>query len=88
MFPFDEASSIFSNKNYDPTRNTTFYFHGYKEAPTDDGLHLIVDSYLTRKDQNLIVMDWSRLVSGSYLLSAVPNAIAVSAFSLAFKTPR
>lgn len=77
VYTFSKSVEIFQHAKYDQNRKTVLYLHGYLEAPTNESIHLIVDSYLQRNDHNIIILDWSLLVDGNYLLSAVPNAIAV-----------
>lgn len=78
IYEFDNLSAISQHPKYDQNRQTVLYLHGYLEAPQNESIHLIVDSYLTRNDHNVIVLDYFELVDGNYVLSAVPNAIAVS----------
>lgn len=47
--------------------------HGYVEGPTHQSVHVIVDAYLKRGDHNILVLDWSELADGNFLVDAVPN---------------
>lgn len=78
MYAFANVTSISEHPNFNPEKPTVLYCHGYLEAPPNESIHLIVDSYLQRNDHNVVILDWSRLVTGDYLLTAAPNAIAVS----------
>lgn len=44
------------------------------EGPSHESVKVIVDSYLQRNDYNVLVLDWSQLANGNYLIDAVPNA--------------
>lgn len=50
------------------------YVHGYVESMAVESIHVIVDAYQRRGDQNIIVMDWGSLAEGNYVLDAVVNA--------------
>jgi len=77
VFPFNDANNILSHPKYDSNRKTVIYVHGYAEAPSNESIHVIVDSYLTRSDFNIIIYDWSKGAFGNYLLSAVGNAVSL-----------
>lgn len=44
------------------------------EGPLQESVNVIVNAYLKRNDHNILVLDWSSLADGNYLLDAVPNA--------------
>lgn len=73
MFELDRAEDIVRHPKFDPTKKTAMYFHGYIESPEVESVHVIVDAYQKRNDHNLIILDWTQLVDGNYLLEAVPN---------------
>lgn len=50
------------------------YIHGYADDSKYDSVREIVDAYLQRDDYNVLVLDWTELASGNYLIDAVPNA--------------
>lgn len=66
-----------SHEKFDARKKTVMYFHGYIESPEVESVHVIVDAYQKRGDHNLIVLDWTNLADGSYLLEAVPNCLKV-----------
>lgn len=39
-----------------------------------ESIHVIVDAYLKRGNENIILLDWGTLADGNYLLDAVQNA--------------
>lgn len=78
MYAFKNLSLISQHEKFNSEKPTVLYCHGYLEAPPNESIHLIVDSYLQRNDHNVVILDWSSLVTGDYILTAVPNAIAVS----------
>ncbi|XP_021702753.1 endothelial lipase isoform X3 [Aedes aegypti] len=73
VFELDRAEDIVRHAKFDHTKKTVMYFHGYIESPEVESVHVIVDAYQKRNDHNLIILDWTQLVDGNYLLEAVPN---------------
>lgn len=65
---------MFAHPSFDKEKATVLYIHGYIEAPSDESVTVIVQSYLKRNDHNILVLDWSDLADGNYLVDAVPNA--------------
>lgn len=59
-------------------RKTMLYIHGYADESKHESVRAIVDAYLQRADHNVLVLDWSELASGNYLIDAVPNAKQVN----------
>lgn len=78
IYDYNELDKIFEQENFNSSQTTVLYMHGYLESPESDSVRLIVNAYHTRKEHNLIVLDWSDSVSGDYFISAVPNAITVT----------
>lgn len=74
-YDLDQAEQIVSHEKFDARKKTVMYFHGYIESPEVESVHVIVDAYQKRGDHNLIVLDWTNLADGSYLLEAVPNCL-------------
>lgn len=73
-YELDESCAMFGNAHFDVLKKTVFYIHGYLEGPNHESVNIIVDSYLQRNDHNILVLDWSQLSNGNYLIDAVPNA--------------
>lgn len=73
MFASRGGSRI-GNEHFDMQRKTMLYIHGYADESKHESVRAIVDAYLQRTDYNILVLDWSDLASGNYLIDAVPNA--------------
>jgi len=87
---FFYGKSIDSNKTYELTESvqilrhpkfhrhfeTVLYIHGYVESPASPTVQLVVNAYIKRRSHNILVLDWSKLVNGSYF-TAVNNSIEV-----------
>lgn len=69
---------MLEHSNFDKSKNTVLYIHGYLEDPDVESIHVIVDAYLLRTDVNLIVLDWGELADGNYALDALPNSKQVN----------
>lgn len=72
-YDLDQAEKIVRHAKFDRSKKTVMYFHGYIESPEVESVHVIVDAYQKRTDHNLIILDWTQLADGNYLLEAVPN---------------
>lgn len=81
-YELDESCAMFGNAHFDVLKKTVLYIHGYQEGPNEESVNVIVDSYLQRNDHNILVLDWSQLANGNYLIDAVPNAKQVFLFPL------
>ncbi|KAG5669189.1 hypothetical protein PVAND_017083 [Polypedilum vanderplanki] len=77
-FDLAQVSEILRQEEFDNERPTVLYLHGYSENMGSESIQLIVNSYLTRNDHNIIVLDWSKLAKGTYMTAAVPNAMKLS----------
>lgn len=73
VYELDESRAILSHNDFDKLKKTVLYVHGYVEGPTHQSVHVIVDAYIKRGDHNILVLDWSELADGNYLIDAVPN---------------
>lgn len=73
VYELDESRAILSHNDFDNHKKTVLYVHGYVEGPTHQSIHVIVDAYIKRGDHNILVLDWSELADGNYLIDAVPN---------------
>lgn len=81
-YELDESCAMFGNPNFDVSRKTVLYIHGYLEGPEHESVSAIVDAYLQRNDHNVLIVDWSQLALGNYLIDAVPNAKQVLFYRL------
>ncbi|XP_031626943.1 lipase member I-like [Contarinia nasturtii] len=73
-YELDESCAMFGNAQFDVLRKTVLYIHSYLEGPEHESVNTIVDAYLQRNDHNVLIMDWSQLAKGNYLIDVVPNA--------------
>lgn len=78
IYNLNELDWILQHEKYNANHTTVLYVHGYLESPESESVHLIVNAYYTRKEYNLIVLDWSDAAYGDYFMNAVPNSITVS----------
>lgn len=78
IFNYNEVEAIIQDDKFDANRTTILYIHGYNENMGSDTIHRIVNAFLTRKEHNIIVLDWSDAASGNYFINAVPNALTVN----------
>lgn len=72
-YPMHESHAIMSDPKFDHKKKTVLYIHGYVEDPSHQSVHVIVDAYLTRKDYNCLVLDWSELADGNFFVDALQN---------------
>ncbi|KAF9412372.1 hypothetical protein HW555_009117 [Spodoptera exigua] len=76
--PLSQAQQLLEAQGFNLNNPTVFYIHGYVEVPEQESIKVIVNAYLQAKPvTNVILLDWSEMAQGSYLLSAVWNAKTV-----------
>lgn len=73
-YELGESCALFGNASFDILKKTVLYIPGYLEGPKHESVNVIVNAYLQRNDHNVLVLDWSELAKGNYLIDAVPNA--------------
>lgn len=73
IYELNQARDIMKHPQFDLTRKTVLYLHGYIETPEVESIHVIVDAYIKRADHNTLILDWGKLADGNYLLDAVQN---------------
>lgn len=73
-YELGESCALFGNAHFDILKKTVLYIPGYLEGPKHESVNVIVNAYLQRNDHNVLVLDWSELAKGNYLIEAVPNA--------------
>ncbi|XP_052750900.1 pancreatic lipase-related protein 2-like [Galleria mellonella] len=72
---------LLSDPSFDPRRPTVLYAHGYIELTEDDSVLTIVKAYRQNGRYNILILDWSNLAFGSYVLVALdlkPAAVEIS----------
>ncbi|KAH9642601.1 hypothetical protein HF086_011194 [Spodoptera exigua] len=62
--------AVLSDPAFDVKKPTVLYAHGYVELLTDDSIRTVVSAYLQRGGYNILVLDWSNLAFGNYVLVA------------------
>jgi pimeloyl-ACP methyl ester carboxylesterase len=75
IFELDQCPEILNQPEFDNSKSTVLYIHGYLETPEVESIHVIVDAYQKRNDHNILILDWGELADGSYVFEALPNAI-------------
>ncbi|KAG4066685.1 hypothetical protein HA402_007321 [Bradysia odoriphaga] len=75
-YQLTEAVQILQHLKFNRYQNTVLYIHGFVESPLSGTVQSIVNAYIARRTYNILVLDWSALVNGSYV-TAVTNSIEV-----------
>jgi hypothetical protein len=76
-YPLANITQIPEDPNFDKSKKTVLFIHGYKDRVEGNTTKMIVAAYLTRNDHNTLALDWEQLVAQGYILSAVPNTFKV-----------
>ncbi|KAM3963736.1 inactive pancreatic lipase-related protein 1 [Aphomia sociella] len=72
--PLSQASQLFHIKGFDKNSSTVLYFHGFIETAQQESVQVVVNAYLEAKPgTNIVLLDWSNMSHGSYLVNAVRN---------------
>ncbi|KAJ2950132.1 hypothetical protein O0L34_g11480 [Tuta absoluta] len=73
-FPLSQACQLLDVKGFDRNNPTVLYMHGFIETAQQESVQVMVSAYLeARPDTNVILLDWSNMSHGSYLLNAARN---------------
>lgn len=72
----NKFAEILRSPKFNILHKTVLYLHGYVESPASPTVQETVKAYIKRGSYNILVLDWSTLVNGSYI-TAVTNAIEV-----------
>lgn len=76
-YDLSEATKVLQHPKF--TNNETHcYLHGYHETQNSESIHLIVDSYMKRKNINLLTIDWAEGARENYLAAALKNVRAIA----------
>ncbi|XP_037868009.1 pancreatic triacylglycerol lipase isoform X2 [Bombyx mori] len=67
-YRFSEVNRLLADPTFDPKRPTVLFAHGYVELATDESVLRIVRAYVQRGGYNILVLDWSNMAFGNYLL--------------------
>ncbi|KAJ0175716.1 hypothetical protein K1T71_008875 [Dendrolimus kikuchii] len=72
--PLNQAEQLIDVKGFDKDRPVVFYIHGFIEIAQQESIQVVVSSYLeARPDTNVVLIDWSNMAHGSYLMNAARN---------------
>ncbi|CAK1540636.1 unnamed protein product [Leptosia nina] len=82
--PLEQAERIMDSKGFEKNNRTVLYMHGFIETAQQESIQVMVSAYLeTRPDTNIILIDWSNMAHGSYLVNAARNTKKVGAAAAA-----
>ncbi|CAB3224749.1 unnamed protein product [Arctia plantaginis] len=62
--------SILKDPKFDRNKSTVIYMHGYVELFTDDSIVTVMSAYLRAGGYNVMLLDWSNLAFGNYIIIA------------------
>ncbi|CAB3223265.1 unnamed protein product [Arctia plantaginis] len=72
--PLSQASQLFEIQGFDKDSPTVLYIHGFIEVAQQQSIRVTVNAYLqARPGTNVILLDWSNMAHGSYLVNAARN---------------
>ncbi|XP_041988130.1 pancreatic lipase-related protein 2-like isoform X2 [Aricia agestis] len=78
--PLNQAARILDIKGFDKSNPTVLYIHGFIETAQQESVQVMVSAYLeARPNTNVILLDWSNMSHGSYLVNAARNTKKVGA---------
>ncbi|KAI8422635.1 hypothetical protein MSG28_006415 [Choristoneura fumiferana] len=79
-FPLNQAVRLFEIKGFERNNPTVLYIHGFIETAKQESVQVMVSAYLEAKPgTNIILLDWSNMSHGSYLVNAARNTRKVGA---------
>ncbi|KAM3958879.1 pancreatic lipase-related protein 2 [Aphomia sociella] len=76
-----DITGLLSLPDFDIQRPTVIYAHGYVELTEDDSVMTVVKAYRQNAGYNILILDWSNLAFGNYVLVALdlkPTSIKIS----------
>ncbi|XP_059053073.1 pancreatic lipase-related protein 2-like [Achroia grisella] len=79
-----DITGLLSNPGFDLQRPTVLYAHGYIELIEDESVKTVVEAYRQNGGYNILILDWSNLAFGSYVLVALDLKHASVGISNAF----
>lgn len=59
-----------TDPNFDIKIPTVVYAHGYVELQTDESIRTVMSAYLQRGGYNVLLLDWSNIAFGNYIVDA------------------
>ncbi|CAH4029329.1 pancreatic lipase-related protein 2-like isoform X1 [Pieris brassicae] len=76
----EQAHRVLDVKGFDKDKRTVLYVHGFIETAQQESVQVMVSAHLdARPDTNIILVDWSNMSHGSYLVNAARNTKKVGA---------
>lgn len=75
-FGFESFKNISDHPAFDGSKKTILLIHGYTSSPSADPFKFATKSLLNRDDFNVILLNWSQLVNGTYE-DAISNMLQV-----------
>ncbi|CAH0714530.1 unnamed protein product, partial [Brenthis ino] len=80
--PLNQAFRLLDIKGFDNNNPTVLYIHGFIETAQQESVQVMVNAYLeARPGTNVVLLDWSNMSHGSYLVNAARNTKKVGAAS-------
>ncbi|XP_013191073.2 pancreatic triacylglycerol lipase [Amyelois transitella] len=62
------VSKVLSDPGFDASKPTLLYAHGYVEFTSDDSVRTIVRAYQQNGGYNILILDWSNIAFGGYVM--------------------
>ncbi|XP_055917530.1 pancreatic triacylglycerol lipase-like [Eupeodes corollae] len=72
-YELSDATEILKNPHFNAKGQIHLYLHGFKESQDSESVHIVVESYLKRKDINIITVDWAKAAGEQYVEAATKN---------------
>ncbi|XP_077288536.1 phospholipase A1-like [Arctopsyche grandis] len=74
-----EFTKLLTHEKFRVENPIVLYIHGYKENTNMESVQTVVGAYLKwQPETNVIVVDWSNMAVGSYIVNAAPNTKKVA----------
>jgi pimeloyl-ACP methyl ester carboxylesterase len=71
---------LIQSRYFDKSLPTVFYFHGWlSDGQADSGALSMRDAYMTRKDHNVVTVDWSEYSKNIFYSSKVVGQMKIIA---------
>ncbi|XP_013147375.1 PREDICTED: pancreatic triacylglycerol lipase-like isoform X2 [Papilio polytes] len=67
VYHYATLKQLLAEPEFDITKPTSLYIHGYVEQATDDSILTVVRAYQRRGGHNFLLLDWSNLGFGNYI---------------------
>lgn len=76
-YALNDFAALAQHAEYKHEDPLVLYIHGFHEDPTKDTVEMVIKSYMTRGECNLVLIDWSHTAADLYPV-VVPNVKPVS----------